>query len=461
MTPRGESARPGFLLSRDFVNVATLAMFGYMYGWVTRWTLDPFVGENGSLGAFFTAQADAMTKGRLWVDQSVAGLTNECWWVNDKCYGYYGIAPSLLRLPLVLLGMPASVSLHWLFVPLASAICFWNVLELCRTTITERPTSSRKTAGLAMALIAVVTGPGSVLTLLADPQKYQEALLWNMTFSILAVRSFLRWRTKRQRSSLYCCAVLCALAVNSRHTSVLLGAFLATAVLLPTWRTPFRNLPMLRDAVILALLPIVTAGAVFFLKFGTPLPTYNGYDSVNEAYSTSDAVPSTGLRYLPTALLTYLRPDAVRLTAEWPPVRFRFNSAGEWAPDYLWPLSGGEMMVEKSTSITTTMPLLTLAALATMVTLRRRVLTDVAVLIGLLSPALLTSLNWGMTTRYLGEFYPLLAFSLAFQLPHLSAIGALPNGIRRLLWAFAIALSLWSVLVTGGLLYRYSWAYVT
>ena len=430
-----------------------------MYGWCTRWTFNPsFTGEIPS-DYFFTAQADALIRGRLWVDPKSVDTVSECWYSAGKCYGYFGLTPSLLRLPILLVIGSTTQSFAIFMIPLAAGLAFGASLDLCRQF--ARPMERQTRGAVFMCVAALTLGPGSVLILLADPWLYQEAFVWSIAGVMLAVNFFWRWLNSKNRRYLTLSIVFCIFAAGARPTTVLVGAVLGIAVLIAHREHLSLRSNVAVASVGLIVLPALFSFGVLFLKFGQPSPPPNGYR--NPTGMEVELTKTCGLgfenhpKFLPTNLLAFFRPDAVRLFKDWPNVRFRFNGCvGPNTPTYLWPLKEGDMYAEKTTSLSNTMPFPLLAAgIASYAAVRRKRTKELAVLAAIATIGLLASSTVGMTSRYLGDFYPLLAIGLAMSATEIGS--AKRKSIFVALTCIALVLVPWSLLANASLLIGYRW----
>ena len=429
-----------------------------MYGWCTRWTFNP--STTSRVDSFFTAQADALIRGRLWVDPNLMpSFSSECWYNAGRCYGYFGLTPSLLRLPILLMVGSTTQSFAVFMIPLATGLAFGASLDLCRQF--ARPMERQTRGAVFMCVAALTLGPGSVLILLADPWLYQEAIVWSIAGVMLAVNFFWRWLHSKNRRYLTLSIVFCIFAAGARPTTVLVGAVLGIAVLIAHRQHVSLRSNVTVAAVGLIVLPALFSFGVLFMKFGQPSPSPKAYRN-----PTGEEVERTGPcnlvfenhpKFLPTNLLAFFRPDAVRLYKDWPNVRFRFNGCvGPNAPTYLWPRKVGDMYVEKTTSLTDTMPIpLFAAGIASYAAVRRKRTKELAVLAAVATIGLLASSTVGMTSRYLGDFYPLLAIGLAMSATELGSVKR--KSIFVALTCIALVLVPWSLLANASLLTRYRW----
>ncbi len=457
------------LASRDFVAGIAGLFVVYVFGWITRWTFNPTREFGLPNDWFFTAQADAMLRGRLWVDPAALSPGawtpdgNECFWIRDRCYGYFGLTPSLLRIPVVLFFTSFTASLANIMIPIAAGIAVYAALDLCR----------RQTADLApmqanvfMGIAAVALGPGSVLVLLADPYVYQEAIIWSVAFVMVAVNLFWRWWNGGPNVLLAATVLACTAAAGTRVTTMFVGPLLAVAVAFK-WRTAlFANRRLLASVAALVVAPAMLSLGGLYLKFGqfsTPLEAYQGaaQSSISEpgvcrAVGGGRPAPEN----LPTNLFAYLRPDSARVVLEASPVRFRFSECSADAPTLVWPrTSFVGYYPEEHTSISTTMPLATFAtAFVAVMAVRRRRSSHLWLLVTSASSLIFIVTLPAITARYLGEFYPLVATGLALSTTYWSSTA---RGRRRIWLATLAAASLvWSVVAVASLFTRYAWIYL-
>ena len=449
------------LASRNAI-LAVAGLFAlYMFGWATRWSFDPTRQFRPLSDWFFTAQADAMLRGRLWVDPAALspGWTiNECFWVDGRCYGYFGLTPSLLRVPLLLLFGTFSASLANLMIPLAAGIALFAALDLCRQQTNQM---TPRQANVFMAIAAVALGPGSVVVFLADPHVYQEAIIWSVALVLVAITLFWRWSTGGSNRLLIGVALACTFAAGARPTTMLVGPVLAVAVVFNLRSQLFVRCLVFASTVTLLVAPALLSFGGLYLKFGqlsTPAaaylnPTGTPVTNVDACESTTEVSTAS----IPTNLLAYLRPDSVRITLEESPVRFRFAGCASNAPTLVWPRdSYVGYYPEKHTSITATMPLATLATVfATVMAIRRRRWDVLSPIVATATSAASILVVPALSARYLGDIYSLTVVGLALSAGLWSRVAP---GKTRVWLVGAAAFSLvWSVVAIASLFTRYAW----
>jgi hypothetical protein len=434
-------------------------MVFYVYGWITKWSFDPSVASTIRADYFFTAQADALLRGRFWVDPKSMDSVQECFYSAGKCYGYFGLTPSILRIPILLVTGPTTQSFAFLMLPIASGLAFGASLDLCQQFV--KPIAHQLRGVVFMCVAALALGPGSVLVLLADPFVYQEAIVWSIAGVMLAVNCYWRWLHNGNNRYLGLTVFFCIFAAGARPTTVLVGVVIGFSLFIT-----HRKRVSLRSNIAVAalgfiILPTLFSFGTLYLKFGTPSQPVNAYQ--NPTGVELDGIDPCGVtfenhpKYAPTNLFAYFRPDAVRLYREWANVRFRFNGCdGPNRPTYIWPLNVGDMYVEKTTSIPNTMPIPLLAAgIASFAAIRQRRTTELALLIAVATSGLLMSMSFAMTSRYLGDFYPLLAVGMAMSA---TILGSAKQKSTLVALACAVLVLIpWSLLANASLLTLYRW----
>jgi hypothetical protein len=250
---------------------------------------------------------------------------------------------------------------------------------------------------------------------------YQEAIVWSIAFVMLAVNCYWRWLHSDNNRCLWLSVFFCIFAAGARPTTVFVGVVIGFSLFIAhRKRASFRsNIAMATLGFI--ILPALFSFGTLFIKFGQPSPPPRAWNNPTNNPQGGTFVCGqlfeSHPKFMPTSLFANFRPDAVRLYRDWPNVRFRFNICdGPNHPTYLWPLKVGDMHVEKTTSLTNTMPIPLLGAgIALYASIRRRRANELAILVATATIGLLSSSIVGMSARYLGDYYPLLVVGLAMS----------------------------------------------
>jgi hypothetical protein len=459
--------------------------------------------DGGWSSGFFMEQAESMlVHARLDVDPVY--IQSECFERDSLCYGYFGVTPSLLRIPFLGIQRYLHSALTPLYLGIAVLLAYWAALQMLQRSLRDFIDSTRPSApALGYAIMgAFALGPGGTLLFVTRPAVYEEAIAWGVAFFLLALNHVWAWHSRESRSLVP--AVLFAIgAANARPTAAtacgVLGLVVAAlwyfrdphaAVEDPAtarggdWHQTLRSSRsrgrVLVAAACLSLLPGLTAGGVFWLKLRTPIPDLRLNEQVQQApwwraILERNGDKTAGLVFTPTELVAYFRPDAVTRRPEWPFFDFRFpREPILWVP----PLPEGGAYVERFTSLTATMPLPWIVNLLVGIegwrlaaTRGRGASSSRAPLLtreqwilaaGLLASAAamvaLTVTTVGITNRYLSDFFATSAVGVALGhrviVPFCSRrpiIGAIAGLVALLLtgWSIIVTLSLSTRLVFG------------
>jgi hypothetical protein len=444
--------------------LAGMVLIAFYFTTEGTWDLTRTRTENGYNGRFYAAQAEAILHGRLDVDRT--HIQPECWYRDNRCYGYFGITPSLVRMPVLGIVRWLRSPLTPLFLGLAVLIGYRAALRLVERALVEfgHPNvSSGAKVGYFIAA-ALALGPGGSLLFLTRPAVFEEAAAWNVAFFLLALERVWTWHRTGETRHLVYAALAGVAAANARPTAVT-ACFALGVLVFVLWRKAVLTHGLRRRgpvvaALCLSLLPLATSGGVFWLKFGTPFPDLHLNEQVQEAPFWREILRvngdrTRGLVFLPTELVAYFRPDGLAFHDSWPYVDFAFPHKGTlWIP----PLPRGGAYVEPFTTVTSTMPmawLVTFAVMVWLVTSGRRedspqlpwVLAS-GLLVGAGAMIALTVTTAGLTNRYLSDFFPASVVGLAIgprlMLPMLGRSPAL----RSMAMLVVPLLTIWSVAVT-------------
>jgi len=470
---------------RAIARLALLVMVPLVLYFTSRGTWDPRqqnVDAAWSAG-FFASQAASMLHGRL--DVPPDAIIGECFDRDTRCYGYFGVTPSLVRLPLMGILRYVRSALTPLFLALAVLLAYWAALQMLQRSLRESP-EARRSPRLALGyciLGAAALGPGGSLIFVTRPAVYEEAIAWAVAFVLLAFNHVWAWHSGERRS-LVPAVLFGVAAANARPTASVACAVLGLTVAAIWYRARNRSVDPLipvsrlaaRSALIgalcLSLAPGLTAAGVFWLKLRSPMPSPLLNQQVStgphwQAIRRRNGGRTAGLVFAPTELVAYFRPDAVVSRREWPFFDFRFpDTSILWVP----PLPEGGAYVERVTSLTATMPLPWMVNLLVAGWLGLRVLSlggivrnrcssiaagswilDAGLLASAAAMPLLIVTTHGITNRYLGDFFAISAVGAA-----LGARVVLPYLARRPHLAAAAGviaslLVIWSVVLTFSL----------
>jgi hypothetical protein len=420
---RGDSeVRPSSVAKPDRQRFVTACLAGVAVGtvpflWVLwdLWSGGINVLRRAGGGQIFDLQAHAIIHGHLWVPNGRIGL--EAFVHDGRQYTYFGILPSLLRIPVLAVAPRLEGELSAPSMLLAYfVICLFLVLLSWRVRVMMRGDAvvGRAEAVSIGVLMASITGGSVILFLGATPWIYHEDLMWSIgltlgsIFAICGIMERPSWRRVLLTGFL-------VLLINlSRLTTS--WACVTAVVLLAAWfafgRTTADRRRWAVPVLLAGMIPLAIGSAITWIKFGAPfgLPMQNQlWTSMNlhrRQFLAANGGHYYGLKFLPSTLLTYLSPANIRLTGAFPFITLPA------APPHLV----GNIIIDsayRTASATATMPLLCLLTLLGGVAVfKRRATAGAKALripfVAMLIPPAITFV-WGyIDPRFLADFMPLL-----------------------------------------------------
>ena len=250
---------------------ATIIFSGVVFAALETGGTFRFIFEE-SFGTFYDHQAASMLHGHL--DVPEIALSGEAFVVDGKIYGYYGITPALLRLPLVATGIAFGQVIRPFLLGYFVAALVAAYALLCHATRTLCGPAAWPSRW-AVVVFLLSSGLGSTLLFLGSRAYiYHEAILCGAAFTLWTLFFSLRYlQAPRGRS--WIVALLCGFfAMHARPSS---GLFALCSVGMVALVHAWPNLkppawPALRRHVAvgaLAALAILSFNGLSYLKFGT------------------------------------------------------------------------------------------------------------------------------------------------------------------------------------------------
>lgn len=423
----------------------------------------------GHFSNFSSVQAKSLLNGRLDVPFSVLG--NECFVYNNRCYGYFGLTPSIMRLPATVFA-PSIAEWDALYLQISLFTAVLSALGvglafLRRIALYNQAISSTALF-LAFLLYALSVGFSPLLIVLTRIAVYEETIAWSVAFSMITLL-LVFWYYTRPRAYLLVIAVVSAsLSACARPSGAIVALGLGLFLIGVSWwrgteASDTAPHPVLALALktLLAIVPGVLCASVFFAKFSTPLPSFMlntgiRYSEYWIAIRLANGNATSGLQFVPTQLWNFVRPDNPLLLP-----------SGEFVqlPTQLILMRNGSMHLESAASLTSLQAvsifafISCLACFATrwlglrlgvprvngrfLTSRSEREIAPVVLLLPviLLGPAAISLTFVGVAVRYLGDFYPFVAAcSLSFFL------------IVPALWRRGVLSSAFALAFLGGLL---------
>ncbi len=412
--------------------VMTVFVFIYSYWLTTEHTWKPdHISEFGFGSEFyFWTQAQSLVRGQLSVDTTTNAWI-ECFTIDEKCYGYFGITPSILRIPAEWIFSDSFVGLVPVFVAIAITLAFWSIMDLVRLVIVNYQTQQESVSQNLLIRWLVVTGlllgPGSVLIFSAKARVYEEAVVWCVAFMILTLNFIYRWSKNYSNRLLVAALLTGTLSALSRPSAIPALVVLGFAVLFVAWR-----MGRISTKILGAALMVVPAGLYVFIfvsKFGSlsfPWENYSPYilwGPFRQVIESNNGT-TVGLRYIPTTLANYFRFDSISFDLGSPWVTLKSFLPSDLI--ILPPVNAGQIWGYRIPSLTNTMPIPLLFTAIAIVSQLRLVLKrklkradciPTFMLLAGLAGGVTLVMYFALASRYLGDLYPLLSVGTAFALP--------------------------------------------
>jgi hypothetical protein len=325
-----------------------IAVCGAAFSWLVTDGTFNFL-QSAPFSNFYDVQARSLLRGTWSMPASV--LSIEGIRTGGRTVMYYGPVPAIMRIPVLLfthrfdgrLTQPSLLIGFIVALTFASLLC-WRIRGLVRGPVDLGKVECWLTAGLV-----VVIGLGSVLFFLGSTaQIYEEAEMWGAAFTLGAFYSLIGFLENPRAARLVSTGVFATAAMLTRGSVgagplVAIG-FVALVYLLALAadrlprlearahsvagllgvRLPAKPGPFLAGLAAAAGVPLVLYVWVNEIKFGTPfsIPISRQVFSLESAHRravlASNGGSLFGLKFLPTNLLQYVRPDALAVTKLFP-----------------------------------------------------------------------------------------------------------------------------------------------
>ncbi len=414
-----------------------------------RQIVDPF--GRSIDGNLYDEQAHALLAGHLSVPTGSIGL--EAFVHAGRQYTYFGLFPSILRMPILLVApglsgklTAPSMLLAWIATGIVTSLLLWRVRMLLRGPVALGWTES----SIYGVLVAAMTGGTVIMVLAASPWVFNEELVWSVALtlgSVFALLGVLEHPSTR-RVVVSAVFVLCA-ALDRGSTGY---ACILAALLVAAWFASGRmgvdnrrwSLPLFAvaavPAAILAVVNLVKFGHV--LGFSESEQIWSHIDAHRQAFLAANHNDPFGAQFLPSTLLAYFRLDGIRFSSLFPFITLPASHAS---------IVGNVVFDEtdQTLSLPASMPLLLLLSIWGTVTAFRphsigRAHLTRLLLVATAAGCLGVLLFGYISNRYLADFLPFLVFG--------SMIGAvdlcrrLGGRSRRLQYAAGVPLVLLALL---------------
>jgi hypothetical protein len=369
---------------------------------------------------FYDLQTRAMFHGHLSLASGSLGI--EGFVHAGRTYTYFGLFPSIIRMPILLVTSSldgkltaTSILLAWLLTGLFASMLLWRVRFLVRG---DSVMGRAEATGFGV-LMATVMGGTIWMLLAATPFVFNEDLAWSVCLTVGSIFALLGVIERPSWGRVIASGVLILCANLDRSTTgwacVVGAGLIAVWFLLGLGGRENRRwcLPVLGAG----LVPLAIGCAVNYSKFGVLF----GVSNVDQVWTHVNAYrrrflaanhgAEEGTIFVPTNVLTYFRPDGLRLTSVFP-----FVTLPASPPTAL----NGVLFdrLYRTGSLPASTPLLFLLSIWGLVTaFRPKSIGKVArtrLLLLAAGSAGAARMLWGyIAPRYLGDFVPFLVLASA------------------------------------------------
>ena len=400
--------------------VAGMVVVSLPYLWVLwdLWSGAPSPLRAASPSDFYELQARAMFHGHLSVPTGSLGI--EAFVHDGRQYTYFGLFPSLIRMPILLftsrldgrLTAPALL-VAWAATGVFSSLALWRVRVLMRGAAVL----GRAEAASYGVLVASITGGSVLVYLAATPFVYSEDIAWSVALTIGSMFALLGVIERASWGRIAAAGVL-ILAANLDRSPAGYACAIG-ALLVATWfflgRYGQGNRRWVLPMVMVGLVPLAVSGAVNWAKFGLPfgLPlsdqVWSHINAHRAHFLAANGGKAFSVGFLPSTLSAYLQPSGLHFSSVFPFITLPTSPA---------PALAGAVLDETypTASITATEPLLfllsccgVLAAFRPHPTGRVR-LTRIPLVAS--AAGVTGAVVWGLITeRYMADFLPFLTLA--------------------------------------------------
>ncbi len=428
---------------------------------------------------FYDEQAHSILDGTLAMDPLVLGI--ESFSRGDNAYMYFGPVPALLRLPVAAVSEQFDGRLSTLSMLAALVVTLVVSIGLgwrLRTRILGGdPVTPLEAAGAA-GLMFVIIGGSSLLFTASRTWVYHEAIMWGVAWTMAGFAALLLWLEGHGRRFLVWASVFATVAMLTRPSIgggvvAALGAVLGWSLLdrhrgslprrdllgrLRMSRIERPSISLLATAVVV---PVASYAVVNWLKFRTLFSVpfdrqgFTLLSAQRRAMLDANGGSLFGWKFIPTNVVSYTRPDTVRLDGVFPLVHIRPSSVRIGDPVY--------DLVDLTAGLPATMPLLVLLAAIGVVAVVRRseeLISLRPVLVGAALGALPVLSIGYLANRYQSDFFPLVIIPALVGAPVVT--GWLRSGTRGRVGAVvagACVFGVFGVYANAALAYTYQRAY--
>jgi hypothetical protein len=350
-----------------------------------------------------------MLDGHLYLPNGSIGT--EAFLHNGHEYTYFGLFPSLLRIPILLVThsldgrlTALSILIAWLLTGLFTSLLVWRVRILMRGPAIL----GRAEAAALGVLMATIMGGSVLVFLAANPYVYSEDLAWSVAATAGSFFALLGVLERPSTGRVVASGVLVLAAYLTRGSTGL--ACVTGAVMVAVWlalgREGASNRRWCIPMFAIAFVVLVIGSSINYAKFGL-LFGFRTSDQLSAHFFPVAKYKDFSLHYLPTTLHAYLQPAGLRVSEVFPYITM---------PPEVY--NSGFIVTDPTASLPASMPLLfVLSVWGVVCAFRSRPAGKLSAVRWLLVAAAVSAgavliFGW-IIDRYLADFLPFLIIASA------------------------------------------------
>lgn len=405
-----------------WATLIAIAITAVPFVWILWWDWGPFQPLRQAVfqDNFYDQQARAMFHGHLSLANGSLGL--EGFLHDGRTYTYFGLFPSIIRMPILLVTssldgkLTATYTLlSWLLTGFFASLTLWRVRYLVR----GNSVMGRAEATAYGALMATFMG-GTIWMLLAEtPFVFNEDIAWSICLTVGSIFALLGVIERPSWGRVITSGVLILCANLDRSTTgwacVVGAVFIAFWFLLGLGGQENRR--WFAPVLAAGLIPLAVGCIVNYAKFGVLFGVSNfeqvwtHVNAYRREFLAANHNAEEGTVFVPTNIVTYFRPDGLGFSRVFPYITLPASP----------PTPLGSVLFDRlyrTASLPASTPLLFLLSIWGLVTaFRPRAIGKVArtrLLLLASGSACAALMLWGyIAPRYLGDFVPFLVLASA------------------------------------------------
>lgn len=276
---------------------------------------------------FYDQQARAMFHGHLYLPNGALGI--EAFEHDGHQFTYFGLFPSLLRMPVLLLTSrfdgrltAPSLLLSWMVTGVFSSLLVWRL----RLLIRGRAMLGRAEAASYGLFVATIGGGSVLIYLAATPYVYNEDFAWSVALTVASLFALLGVLERPSWGRVAAAGVF-VLAANLDRVPAGWGCVIG-AGLIAGWFALSRGgkdnrrwtVPMVGVAVV----PFAIGCAVTDAKFGIPIglpmadQVWAQYNAHRRYFLAANGGKAFSVAFLPSTIVAYLQPFGIHFSGIFP-----------------------------------------------------------------------------------------------------------------------------------------------